>query len=115
MTGVRTDDRSRALARLRRASDALRAGVDVVEHPYDDEDMAAALAEHLLLVAAVVPSSMPDWLAEWRRLARRHGVLTAPTTEKPIGGLDALSDLRVRLEQLSDRAEQSVARVCCGR
>jgi hypothetical protein len=115
MTGVpATDDRSGALARLRRASDALRGG-DVVGHPWDDEEMTAALAEHLLLVAGVLPSTTPSWLTEWHRLARRHGVHIASVTGEPTGGPDVLSDLRARLEQLSDRADQSAARMCCDR
>jgi hypothetical protein len=107
--------RSTSLARLRRASEALRASADVGEHPYDDEAMAAALAEHLLLLAGTLPSSTPPWLDGWRRLARRHGVLAAPAIEEPTDGPAALADLRARLEQLSDRAVQSAARMCCER
>lgn len=116
MTEAATPDRrSTSVARLRRASEALRASAGVGEAPDDDEEMAAALAEHLLLLAGTLPSSTPQWLEGWQRLARRHGVLAAPTIEEPTDGRASLADLRARLEQLSDRAVQGAARMCCER
>jgi hypothetical protein len=113
MTGVaRASGRSTPEARLRRATEALKADADVA-HEWRDQDAAqvsAAVAEHLLVVAAALPSDVPDWLTDWQRLARRHGAIATPTIEEPTGGVDALIDLKVRLEEIAYRAEQSATR-----
>jgi hypothetical protein len=97
---------------LSRATEALRATVDV-DHDWSDQvarEVAAAVAEHLFVLAAVLPSTVPDWLTAWQRLARRHGVLGTSVHGEPPSGVDALIDLKVRLEQIAYRAEQSATR-----
>lgn len=109
---VHASERSAPAASLRRATEALRAAVDV-DHEWSDEeaaDVAAAVAEHLLVVAAALPSDVPDWLTAWQRMARRRGVIVTPAPEEPASGVDALIDLKVRLEQIAFRAEQSATR-----
>lgn len=97
---------------LRRATAALRPAAEV-DREWSDQDIAevaAAVAEHLLAVAAVLPSDVPGWLIDWHRLARRHGLLVTSVVDDPANGVDALVDLKVRLDQLADRAEE-----CAGR
>jgi hypothetical protein len=97
--------------RLRRATEVLREGG--AAHEWRDEDVSEvtnAVAEHLLAVAATLPSNVPPWLADWQRLARRYGAVVRPLAEEPGVGLDALIDIKARLEQVADHAERSAAR-----
>lgn len=99
---------SGARDRLRRATEILREGGG--SHEWRDDDVSEvtnAVAEHLLAVAATLPSSVPTWLAEWQRLARRYGVMVRPLAEEGSTGIDALIDLKARVEQVADHADRS--------
>lgn len=97
---------------LRRATEALRA-IAEVDHAWSDQDLSevsAAVAEHLFAVAAVLPPGVPSWLIGWQRLARRHGLVATPAPADATDGIDPLTDLRARLEQIAYRAEQCATR-----
>jgi hypothetical protein len=102
---VTTSTRSAPEALLRRATEVLRDGAGSA-HEWTDRDataVTAAVGDHLLALVAALPSNVPEWLVDWQRLARRHGVITTPLVEEPADGLQRLIDIGVRLQEVADR------------